>query len=356
MPENLNSMNPSHVFDRLTVCLDMAGCPNRCLHCWLGHGPNGRFSTEDLAWTARQFRPFARSLEVFSWYREPDFRADYRALWELERSLSDAKTPHFELMSTWRAARDADYIPWLEGLGVRAVQLTFFGGRAVTDRYTGRIGAYDEMVSLIEPLRRHGILPRFQVFMNQENIDQMGEIVQLARRTGLADEPAFRAFVHAGSCDGANEALYPIRVTPEDVQRLPEPLVLWTDEHLKRPISEVFGRTEAEWMKRLLDDSRPIGSPLEGPAVLYVDADWDVYPNVTAPRPAWRLGNLRADGAQTVLRRYREQDTPALRICREMPVNQLAAACGDANSQRLFTRGDFLIYLVNRCVRGRNFY
>ena len=302
---------------------------------------------------AGQFRPFARRLEVFSWYREPDFRADYRELWALEQSLSDEKTPHFELLSTWRAARDADYIPWLESLGVRAVQLTFFGGRTMTDRYTGRIGAYDELVSLMEPLRKHGITPRFQVFVNRENIEEMGEIVRLAQQSGLADDPDFRAFVHAGSCDGANEALYPVRVTPEDVGRLPEPLGRWTEQYLNQPIMDVFGRTEAEWAELLLDDSQPIGSPLDDSLVLYVDANWDVYPNVTAPQAAWRLGNLRTDGAEKVLQRCISQDTPALRICREIPAKALAAACADRSSQRMFTRGDYLIYLVNRYARAQ---
>lgn len=340
-------------FQRLTVCLDMAGCPNRCLHCWLGHAPNGRFSPEDLRWMAQQFRPFARRMEVFSWYREPDFRADYRALWALEQSLSDEKTPHFELLSTWRAVHDADYIPWLESLGVRAVQLTFFGGAAMTDRYTGRAGAYDELVSLLDPLRKHGITPRFQVFVNRENIGEMEEIVRLAQQSGLADDPDFHAFVHAGSCDGANEALYPVRVTPEDVGRLPEPLVRWTEQYLHQPIRDVFGRTEAEWAAQLLDETQPIGSPLDDELVLYIDANWDVYPNVTAPQPAWRLGNLRTDGPQAVLERCLSQDAPALRICRETPAKALAAACADRSSQRLFTRGDYRIYLVNRYARER---
>lgn len=340
-------------FQRLTVCLDMAGCPNRCLHCWLGHAPNGRFSPEDLRWMAQQFRPFARRMEVFSWYREPDFRADYRALWALEQSLSDEKTPHFELLSTWRAAHDADYIPWLESLGVRAVQLTFFGGAAMTDRYTGRAGAYDELVSLLDPLRKHGITPRFQVFVNRENLGEMEEIVRLAQQKGLADDPRFRAFVHAGSCDGANEALYPVRVTPDDVKRLPEPLVRWTEQSLHQPIRDVFGRTEAEWAAQLLDETQPIGSPLDDELVLYIDANWDVYPNVTVPQPAWRLGNLRTDGPQAVLERCLSQDAPALRICRKTPAKALAAACADRSSQRLFTRGDYRIYLVNRYARER---
>lgn len=59
-------------FDRITACLDMAGCPNRCKHCWLGHTANGSLGKDDLRFVAREFRPFTEKLEVASWYREPD--------------------------------------------------------------------------------------------------------------------------------------------------------------------------------------------------------------------------------------------------------------------------------------------
>ena len=33
---------------KITLALDLAGCPNRCRHCWLGWGPNGGLSREEL--------------------------------------------------------------------------------------------------------------------------------------------------------------------------------------------------------------------------------------------------------------------------------------------------------------------
>ena len=109
------------MFDRLTLSLDLAGCPNRCRHCWLGWGPNGGLSREDLAWAAEAFRPYARELAVYDWYREPDYAQDYRERWELCESLSTPGSgrEHFELASLWRLARDENYAPWLKGLGVR---------------------------------------------------------------------------------------------------------------------------------------------------------------------------------------------------------------------------------------------
>src|SRR5512134_4025596 len=96
----ISDRNPMPTFKsrKLAVLMDMAGCPNRCRHCWLGHRPNRRVSEDILRWAAKQFRDwtrpgkkqaFAKPLTVMTWYREPDFAPNYRELWELEKELSD---------------------------------------------------------------------------------------------------------------------------------------------------------------------------------------------------------------------------------------------------------------------------
>lgn len=133
-------------YKKITVCLDMYGCPNRCRHCWLGAQDNGNLTVQDLKDTAEAFRAFADTFEIFDWYREPDFRDNYKELWKLTEELSDRKTPHYELISFWRAVRDPEYIPWVASLGVRNAQLTLFGDEAATDYFIGRKGAYQEIL------------------------------------------------------------------------------------------------------------------------------------------------------------------------------------------------------------------
>ena len=77
------------MFQHITVCLDMRGCPNRCRHCWIGHAPNARLPKEALIALAEAFRPFAKRLTVYDWYREPDYGDDYREMWELCGRLSE---------------------------------------------------------------------------------------------------------------------------------------------------------------------------------------------------------------------------------------------------------------------------
>jgi len=329
-------------FESITACLDMAGCPNRCRHCWLGHGRNPRMEPDDLRFLARAFEPFAARRRVFSWYREPDFRDGYQALFELERALSDGETPHFELMSVWRAVRDPDYIPWLTSLGVRQMQLTLFGGEELTDRYTGRRNAWQDIMRSLELLRAHGIIPRIQVFVDQATARDLAPVERLVQ---ALDCPAF---VHAGSCVGAAMGLYAIRATPEILDRIPETLAGKSLAHWNvKNLREIFGEPESELFAKLADSQETASLACKTPT-FFIDGNWDVYPNHSAPSPAWRLGNLKRDGAADVLANYRNETSAAQHARRHVPLGALVRACGDCNSPRLFAANDFIDYLLEK--------
>ena len=104
---------------RIGLALDVAGCPNRCRHCWLTGLPAGAIDEATIRETVRRFRehvppgaaePRFACVQVSSWLREPDFSPDYRRLRELELELSDEPvTEDWELLSVWRLARDEGY-------------------------------------------------------------------------------------------------------------------------------------------------------------------------------------------------------------------------------------------------------
>ena len=208
----------------LTLAADLYGCPNRCLHCWLGHMPNRQMEPDADRWIVEQFRPYYRSITFMSWLREPDFCPDYRARWERDRQLSvNAAPPRFELASFWRLVRDEDYVQFLKEVGVGCVQLTFFGLEKTTDRYVGRKGAFRELLQATEILIANGIAPRWQAFLNEENKDELVQLLDLTEELELSRRsPSFRFFIHAGSCDGENRKLYPIRIQKGSV---PEVLI-----------------------------------------------------------------------------------------------------------------------------------
>ena len=111
----------------LNLVVDMNGCPNRCLHCWLGHMPNRKMEEDSDLFIVDYFSPFFNKIAYYSWLREPDYCNDYVARWEKDKAISKNTAPErFELASFFRIVRDNEYIPFLRSVGVKKVQLTFF--------------------------------------------------------------------------------------------------------------------------------------------------------------------------------------------------------------------------------------
>ena len=345
-------------FQKITVCLDMCGCPNRCRHCWLGVTPNGNLREADLNDVARAFRPYTGNLEVFDWYREPDYAPDYRERWELRCRLSDTVTPHYENISIWRAVRDAEYIPWVASLGVKAAQLTLFGNEETTDWFFGRKGVYREILETIELLLQNGIMPRIQTFLYKTNVDQLPHIQRLIEELELEERcraagGRFDFFLHQGSCDGENEKLYDVWITPDDLPHIPRRLLEYTLLYWNASrLEEVVGFPEKELYERLLEDDSTEELAQAEP-VFFVDKDFDVYPNYETPSAAYCLGNLRLDGAERILERYRLNLSPAQHIRATVPMKDMVKACGNPESMRLFTEWDYKNLIHSRFCREK---
>ena len=333
----------------LTLAADMYGCPNRCLHCWLSHMPNRIMEPGADEWMVDLFRPYFEKITFFSWVREPDYCPDYRERWERDKALSvNSVPPRFELASRWRLVRDPDYAGFLKETGVKRVQLTFFGKEDTTDRYTGMKGAFRELLEATEILLANGMIPRWQVFINEENKDEIPELLrlseklELSRRCGdLGDE--FRFFVHPGSCDGENRKLYPVRIVKEHI---PEELIpFFLDYDNLRP--------EREWCAERKDDQSHPAPHSSGSIVLYVSNGYDLYFNFTHMRPEWKIGNLKTDPAKELVRRVIEEDIPALREARRVTLGELVRRYGDPASDKAFEEEDYRSYLLNTHLERR---
>ena len=330
--------------NKLTLAVDLYGCPNRCLHCWISHMPNKQMEEDADEWIVAQFRPYFESIEFFSWLREPDFCPDYRMRWERDKELSvNAVPPRFELASFWRLVRDPEYVGFLKEVGVKCVQLTFFGLEETTDRYVGRKGAYQELLKATDILLENGIAPRWQCFINEENRDELVQLLQLSREQNLSRRceafgSEFRFFVHEGSCDGESRKLYPIRICKENIPQ--ELIPYYLDYH--KLISE------KELCADLINDSFHFVPHNEGKIVLYIANNYDLFFNFTHMQPEWRIGNLKKDPMDELVRRVIEEDIPALREARNITVSELVQRYGDPLSEKAFQKEDYLMYLLNR--------
>lgn len=343
-------------FKEITVCLDMYGCPNRCRHCWLGATPNGNMEVSEIKFAAEKFRPFTDCMQIYSWYREPDYKNNYKELYSLCSQFSDKPIEHYELASFWRLVRDEEYVKWLSSHELKKVQLTVFGSEETTDYYIGRKGAYREILEAIEILIDNKISPRIQTFINKNNIDELPYVEDLIKRLDLADRcrkfgGEFSFFLHQGSCDGENENMYDVWVTPDDLEKIPSLLKNYTLRHFgKKNIMDVFGKTEQSWYEELITDHSTASYVSDSP-VFYIDRDFNVYPNISSPARHWCLGNLKTDGVEKVLENYVQSNSIAQHVRLTAELCDIVKAQGDKTSKRLFGKDDYIELLLNRYCR-----
>ena len=327
----------------ITIAVDMYGCPNRCRHCWLSHMPNATMEDGADKWIVDSFRQYFEKIEFYSWLREPDFCKDYRDRWEKDKQLSvNAQPQRFELGSFWRLVRDPEYVLFLKDVGVSCVQLTLFGLKETTDRYVGREGAFEEILKATEILIEHEISPRWQTFINEENKDEIVQVLKLTEDLKLKERVeafggTFKFFVHPGSCDGENRKLYPVRINKGHV---PDKLIPYFLNYEKT-------YSEKELCEKLKNDTSSYVPHNDGDIVIYVANDYDLFFNFTHMQKEWRIGNLKTDPKEELVRRILDEDFPALRSAREITVSELVTLYGNPESERLFEEDDFKMHLLN---------
>jgi len=331
----------------------MAGCPNRCKHCWIGHTPNKMLTQSDLAYVANEFKDYCNELVVNSWCREPDFRDDYKELWELENELSINSVPQrYELLSFWRLYRDKEYIEWLKGFDIKRYQLTFFGMEDKTDYYTGRKGAFNELIYTTELLLENGLMPRWQVFAYHDNAHEIKELFALSKEMSLTEKcldlgGEFDIFFHQGSCEGAGRKLYDNRLTSDDLIYIPDEMFKWSKKHYNCNSSEGFlGKPERELIVDLREDDSLIDIVSNSP-VFFIDCNFDVYPNTSETSKWFQLGNLKKDGANKSIANYINNTSFAQKTLAKVPIYEMVKLFGDEKSKRLFTKNDYKMYLLN---------
>ncbi|WP_421907885.1 hypothetical protein [Methanolacinia petrolearia] len=348
-------MNEHKNMDYLNVMVDLAGCPNRCRHCWLGSHKNGNISVDDFREISDQFKNWRdengngiSELGFFSWWREPDFCDDYRELWALEQELSSpGRAQRFELLSIWRMARDESYAKWAATLGPKVCQITFFGMEGNTDWGTRRTGASRDNLLATEQLLAAGIAPRWQLFITKKCLNELNEFVKLISHLKLVERclligQKFDFFIGGMSPEGNGYELDRERLELDDLALIPEAMT-----RLSRNGLYLLGKPESELYVELVKTDSPPNIDTNVKS-LVVNADFDVYPNVAEPTKWWRLGNLKRDGVDTIMKAYRDETTPGMRANRSMPISELTRRYGDPYSRKLYQKSDLICRFMHQ--------
>ena len=348
------------------VAFDMQGCPNRCRHCWLGPGSSRSLSEEDVRWGVSLFRDFlaggsvpVKRLSVATWFREPDFRDDYRKLYDLEAELSDVRPNRYELLSVWRLARDDSYVQWAKSVGPDTCQISFFGMRETTDWFYRRKGAFDDALTATERLLEAGMKSRWQVFLTTKLLPELGEFLGLVNRHHLRRRVqelggTFQIFMHPPGPDHEARKIEHLRPTAEQVADLQEAIMASSREHFGR---DVLWHSEETLVTGILNES-DTASRNDLPDVLwfFVCANWDVFANVGTLEPWYRLGNLRQDSVESIFRRFEDDGVLGLEVQFHGSPVKLAKRYGDPRGQKVYSgREDLLsLYRAQHCEKQWN--
>ena len=330
----------------LALCIDMKGCPNRCKHCWIGHMPNNQLSDNDASVIVDKFKDYFPSITVYSWLREPDYYENYRERWTMDNELSTGPKPQrFELASFYRIVRDSDYVKFLKEVGTKKVQLSLFGLEDMTDKYVGRKGAFKEILKATDILIANNIAPRWQIFINEENKDDVERLIDLISELKLNERCSdFSFFIHEGSCDGENAKLYDLRIRKESITEKVIPYYL--DLNLKQTEEDLVRLFEKQ------TDEYFVPSNKGNDVVIYVSNTFDVFFNFTNMTPFWSIGNLKKDDIEEICRRIKEEDIPALNYAKKVTLAELATSYGNPNSTRLFEEDDYKMFLLNKYLEN----
>ena len=345
--------------DYLAIMADMAGCPNFCRHCWLGSHKNGNMGICEFRAIAEQFRSWRdehgngiKELGFFSWWREPDYRDDYQELWQLEQELSSpGRAARFELLSIWRLARDESYAKWAASLEPKVCQVTFFGMEKNTDWGINRKGAFADSILATNRLLEAGIAPRWQIFLTKRDLGDLDQFTRLIYEMELhkrceAIGQKFEVFIGGISPEGNGFFLESERLEEADLSLIPRGLV-----DISRNGTDLLGLPEYAQIEALLKNDAPPNLSADVPA-LAINADYDVYPNIAEPAKWWRLGNLKTDGIDAVLKSYWDETPPGMRANREIPISQLAQRFGDKGCTKLYGEGGLILRFMHQWGAG----
>jgi len=342
----------------------MCGCPNRCRHCYLGFGNNQKMAEADLRWVAAQFRDYVKStgvvesLNIAASFREPDFSDDYQRLYELESELSDEKPERYELLSIWRLARDKDYAAWAKSVGSDACQVTLFGMEATTDWFYRRKGAFKDTITATERLLEAGMKPRWHIVLTKKLIPEIDGLLKLIERLKLRERihelgSEFQVFLHTPDPLQEARKIEYLRPTLEEVASIPEVLLEASRKHLGR---HTLWQTEGELYKSIMasepklpEDEGLLGEPSR--FWFFVTTNWDVFSNTGTLEPWWKLGNMKEDSVEAIMRRFTQDEACGLDVLFHYPQSRLAEKYGNLKGAKIYSGKEDLLdlYRARHC-------
>ncbi len=340
----------------IDLCFNINGCPNKCKHCYLNGKPTGKMNISIIEEQIQKFNCSGYNTNVYSWYLEPDFSSNYKELYTWEQHNSVHKHTHFELASDYRLVRDPDYIKWLKELGLKKIQLTFFGLEELTNYYTDRKDAYKELLQSIEILLQNNIAPRIQYFVYSDSIKELKPFITMLENLNIEERckefnETFEFFIHQGSCTGRAIDLYDKWITIDLLHHIPDYVITKTTQYNNtNNILDVLGKPESTLYVELINSTDHYKFKLN--YVFYIDEKYNIYPNFGEPTKNYKLGNLHTNSIEDIINTYETAEYKVGKLCKEYTIGELVNKFGIKDSNKLFHKNAYIQYLIDRALQN----
>jgi hypothetical protein len=339
----------------LYLCMEVAGCPTVCRHCWAQGTGYGMMPLADIEWVLDEAHRFCDGRGVaFDAYPMHEVAAhpDAARLFGLFNSHSGTVSggTMFEPLTTTGvplATRD-DWLTVLKAAadtGTLNIWTAFHGAGEVHGRQVNRRGAFAETCRGAEHARAAGLSVGCNVFLTTASLPQLDELAATLPLIG----------VHAMSIETASflptprsRRNEPLRPTLADLLPAAGRIADLTAGPERWASLET--RTEAAYVSQALAGDWPEAPDrTPGELALVCRPDLDVYSGL-AGLYRIRHGNLRRDGVATVLGRAlahgRQSDDELWFGPGALPApDELAARHGDAAGQGVHLWPESVRYL-----------
>jgi hypothetical protein len=343
---------------KLMLYVEVAGCPTTCMHCW---AQGRRYPTMPLADVARVVAESHRFCErnglSFDAYPMHEVAAHPDAAEVMRLFRAHVAPTLFEPLSTTGvpiAQRD-DWLPLLDSLresGTTTAWLAFHGVGAEHDRRVSMPGAFEQTCRGAERIRAAGLRVGCNVFLTKANAAQIPELAETLERLGVVES----FWAPAGFGPQPRVRRYEA-LRPELGDLLPHAdrvaaITAWRG--VWRTLADY---TEAAHVRRATAGEWTSPHPPTDATTLVCRPNLDVHLGM-AGLYRRRLGNLRSEGVEPVLRRALEagplqHERLWFDLVDPPPDAELAARYGDRNSQRLhFYAGSVRNVWLDRAARG----
>lgn len=198
----------------------------------------------------------------------------------------------------------------LADLGIRSVDMTFYGLRECHDRFARRPGDFDFLLRLMEELGKAGIGLHVSLPLLRDNLGDAEALLDV-----LSKYPVGQYFAFLPHCQGRGWALRDRRLTRREFEALPERVRACFSPRVEY-------RTEGEWLQGL-DTPEPESRAL------------------TLSLTPETIDRLEGMGASAILAELEAMDDRAFAA---IPApSELAALYGDPEGERMYRLRDLLL-------------